>query len=422
MIPLAKPLLGRQEIEAAGKVIRSGWVIEGPQVKEFERQFASFVGAPYAVAVSNCTTALHLSLLVSGVKPGDVVLTVSHSFVATANSIRYCGAEPVFVDIDASTYNMDPARLEESLKHDFLRRGSNLYYKHVDRLLKNDSPLRHLFPGQKITSRFKKSLGRLSAILVVHQMGMPCDLKSILSIAKKYRIKVVEDAACAIGSEITFNEGKSWERIGKPHAGLACFSFHPRKVITTAEGGMITTADKRIAAKLKLLRAHGRNTAPHERTSFKKTKKEDYVTTGYNFRMTDIQAAMGIVQLGRLSNILASRRRIDSFYRKRLSAVEGIVLPYKPSWARTNWQSYPVRLTGHLAARRDELIKYLYEHGIASLSGVTNAHAQMPFRSNAFRLPESEMARDQVILLPLYVGLKELDIRRIAQMIKHWGR
>lgn len=417
MIPLAKPLLGRQEIEAAGKVIRSGWVIEGPQVKEFERRFAAFVGAPYAVAVSNCTTALHLSLLVSGVKPGDVVLTVSHSFVATANSIRYCGAEPVFIDIDAKTFNMDPVKLEDSLRYDFERRGSRLYYKNIDRLLKNDSPLRCLFPGQKLTSRFKKSLGRLSAILVVHQMGMPCDLKPILSIAKKYGLKVVEDAACAIGSEITFDKGLSWQRIGKPHGELACFSFHPRKVITTAEGGMITTADKRLAQKLKLLRSHGRNIPAYDRTSFKKTKMEDYVAFGYNYRMTDIQAAIGIVQLGRLSNILATRRRLDGFYHKYLNTVEDIILPYMPEWARSNWQSYPLRLTGHLAAKRDELIKYLYERGIASLSGVTNAHAQKPYRPNVFSLPESESARDQVILLPIFCGLTEGQVKYITKSI-----
>lgn len=417
MIPLAKPLLGRQEIKAAGEVIRSGWVIEGPQVKEFERQFAAFVGAPYAVAVSNCTTALYLSLLVSGVKPGDVVVTVSHSFVATANSIRNAQAEPVFVDIDASTYNMDPVKLEESLRHDFIRRGSRLYYKHIDRLLKNDSPLRHLFCGQKLTSRIKKNLGRLSAILVVHQMGMPCDLKSILSIADHYGIKVVEDAACALGSEITVDEGKNWERIGKPHAGMACFSFHPRKIITTAEGGMITTADKRLVRKLRLLRCHGRNIPAYERTSFKKTKIEDYVTMGYNYRMTDIQAAIGIVQMGRLSNNLAKRRRINGFYHKYLSAVEDIILPFQPKWARTNWQSYPLRLTGHLASRRDALIKYLYAHGIATLPGVTNAHNQKPYRLNACHLPESESARDQVILLPIFSELTESQIKFITESI-----
>jgi dTDP-4-amino-4,6-dideoxygalactose transaminase len=398
MIPLAKPLLGRQEIEAAGKVIRSGWVIEGPQVKEFERRFAAYVGAPYAVAVSNGTSALHLALLVSGVKPGDVVLTVSHSFIATANCIRYCGAEPVFVDIETSTYNMDPVKLEECLKHDFRRRGGRLFYKHFDRL------------------------GRLSAILVVHQLGMPCDLRSILSIAKKHGLKVVEDAACAIGSEITVNGGKSWKLIGKPHGDLACFSFHPRKVITTAEGGMITTADKHMAQELRLLRSHGRNIPAHERISFKKTKIEDYVAFGYNYRMTDIQAAIGIVQLGRLSNILATRRRLDGFYRKYLSGIENIKLPFQPKWARTNWQSYPLRLTGHLAPKRDALIEYLYKHGIASLSGVTNAHAQKPYLPNSFCLPESEIVKEQTILLPLYAGLKENEIRRIAQVIKHWSQ
>jgi len=408
MIPLAKPLLGQQEINAVGKVIRSGWVIEGPKVKEFECQFAAFVGASYAVAVSNCTTALHLSLLVSGVKPGDVVITVSHSFIATANCIRYCQAEPVFVDIDPSTYNMDPAKLEACLKNDFQQRGGRLYYKHIDRLLKNDSPLRYL----------KKNLGSLSTILVVHQMGMPCDLKSILSIAKKFGLKVVEDAACAIGSEITMDKGKTWRRIGKPHGSLACFSFHPRKIITTGEGGMITTSDERIANRLRLLRCHGRNIPAFEqRTTLKKVRIEDYVITGYNYRMTDIQAAIGLAQLQRLEMIVKERRRLDALYRKHFFGIKNVILPFKPDVVKTNWQSYPVRLKGISASKRNCLIQELLRQGISSQPGVTNAHTQPPYRNNRILLAQSEDARKEVIILPLYVGLKEADIKKVALIV-----
>ena len=196
-IPIAKPWIGEPEAEAARRAIMSGWVTQGPEVAGFEQEFAAYVGANYACAVSNCTTALHLALLAVGVQPKDEVITVSHSYIATANSIRYCGAIPVFVDIEPQTYNINPVLIEDAISN------------------------------------------RTRAILIVHQMGMPCDLKAILAIAHRYNLPVIEDAACAIGSEILWDG--QWEKIGKPHGDIACFSFHPRKVITTGDGGMITT-------------------------------------------------------------------------------------------------------------------------------------------------------------------------------------
>lgn len=212
-IPLSKTWMGESEVLAAERAIRSGWVTQGPEVAAFEKEFAEFVGAPHACAVSSCTTALHLALKVVGVDAGDEVITVSHSFIATANSIRYCGAIPVFIDIRPEDFNLNPSLVEAV-----------------------------------ITPRTR-------AILCVHQLGMPCDLTALAAIAKKHNLPLIEDAACALGSEILF-EGK-WEKIGKPHGDIACFSFHPRKLLSTGDGGMITTKRGEWDAKFRLWRQHG---------------------------------------------------------------------------------------------------------------------------------------------------------------------
>src|SRR5215469_4383367 len=209
MIPIAKPVLDEAEAEAAAEVVCSGWLSQGAQVAAFEQEFAAFVGAPHACAVSNCTTALHLALLAVGVGAGDEVITASHSFIAGANSIRYCGAAPVFVDIDPRTYNLDPQQVAEA-----------------------------------VTPRTR-------AILAIHQMGMPCDLPALLAVASRHGIALIEDAACAAGSEIRVNG--NWEPIGRPRGDIACFSFHPRKVITTGDGGMLTTAKPDFNHAFKLL-------------------------------------------------------------------------------------------------------------------------------------------------------------------------
>ncbi len=289
MIPIALPVLAGEEAEAASAAVLSGWVSQGPQVAAFEREFAALVDAPYACAVSNCTTALHLALAALDIGPGDEVITASHSFIATANCIRYCGATPVFADIDPDTYNIDPDKVAEAIT-----------------------------PNTR-------------AIIAVHQMGMPCDLSALAALADRHDIVLIEDAACAAGSQIRLNS--DWEWIGKPRGKIACFSFHPRKVITTGEGGMLTTSDAELDRKFRLLRQHGMSVPDTVRHGSPQVIFEDYLMVGFNYRMTDIQAAVGRKQLERLSELVSRRRAIAARYVELLGNIEGLRLPGEPGWA-----------------------------------------------------------------------------------------
>jgi dTDP-4-amino-4,6-dideoxygalactose transaminase len=411
MIPIARPYIGEAEAAAAREVILSGWLTQGPKVKAFEEAFAEYVGASYACAVSSCTTALHLALLVVGVKPGDVVITVSHSFIATANSIRYCHAEPVFVDIDPGSYNMSPERLRHCLLHDCELRDGELYYRHAEQLTSGESPLCcfSLTPSGKRT-------GRVAAIVPVHQMGMPCDLNAILPLATEFGIPVVEDAACAIGSEIHTVDG--WEKIGKPHGDIACFSFHPRKIVATGDGGMITTANPEYDARFRLLRQHGMSIPDTVRHGAASVIFEDYVTTGFNYRMTDIQAAIGIEQLNRLPDFLERRREIVGMYRARLSSSPLVELPQEPHHCRSNWQSFPVRLRDTASVSRDALMQHLLDQGISSRRGIMNAHQEPPFAAHPPQ-EQSEKARDSVILLPIFNGMRDQEVEEVVKGVKN---
>jgi perosamine synthetase len=382
-IPIVRPSLGEAEVQAVARVIRSGWVAQGPEVAALERELALAVGAADAVAVSSCTAALELCLRVLGVGLGDDVVTVSHSFIATANAVVAVGARPVFVDIDPATFGIDPALLEEAL-----------------------------------TPKTK-------AILCVHQLGFPCALPEILEVADRHALPVIEDAACAIGSTIRI--GETWQRIGRPHGRLACFSFHPRKVITAGEGGIVTTNDPHLAARVRCLRQHAVSTASTIRHDSQRVVFESFTEPAYNFRMTDMQAALARTQLGRLDQTIAVRRALAERYRSALQGHPIVEAPQEPSWMRANFQSYPLRILAGAGLSQVEIMQRLLDRGVASRRGVGNAHQEPAYaistwtcgpdpcdeklhrEGKCLRLRRCEAARDETVMIPLFHGMSEAE-------------
>ena len=378
MIPVMRPWLGAEEAAAAAEAVSSGWVAQGPRVAEFEQAFASTIGAGHAVAVSSCTAALHLALVVAGVGPGDEVVVPSLSFIATANVARYVGAMPVFADVDEATQNLTPATVEPCL-----------------------TP-------------------RTRAVILVDQAGVPADLDAMQALCEPRRITVVEDAACAVGSVY---EGRP---VGA-RAELAAFSFHPRKLLTTGEGGMLVTPSRDVADRLRRLREHGMDLSAAARHASHQPVIEHYVELGFNYRMTDIQAAVGLVQLGKLGQLVARRRELAQRYQQLLGEVPGVRTIADPAYGTTNYQSFWILLPDNFPVSRDELLQHLADAGVSARRGIMAAHLEPAYEGCVHRpLPITERLTARTLILPLFHELTEAEqdsiLTVIAAAVSHAAR
>jgi dTDP-4-amino-4,6-dideoxygalactose transaminase len=371
-IRLTIPSIGEEEIAAVREVLESGFLVQGPKVAELEQAVAKYVGVKHAVAVSSGTAALHLSLLALGVGPGDIVVTTAYSWPATANVVEVCGARPVFVDICLDTYNIDPEQLETILQ----------------RLM-----------GEKDTAR------RVKAVLPVHAFGNMADMPIILDLAGRYDLPVVEDAACALGSKL---HGKSAGRWGV----MGCFSFHPRKAITTGEGGMVTTDNTELAHRIKLYRNHGLDT---------EAPSPNFVLAGLNYRMTDFQGALGIVQLSKLDRIVAARCHLAGEFNQQLSALP-VTFQKGTIEAEPNFQSYVVSLSPHMAGRRNDIVSRLRSSGVEATIGTWNVPLTAYYRGKyGFThgdFPSTDRVFDTAVTLPLHEFLDSQSRQTIVTALE----
>jgi perosamine synthetase len=368
MIPISRLSVGSAEAAAASEVIQSGWVAQGQRTEEFERLVADYVGSRHAVAVSSATTGLHLALVAAGVKAGDEVICPSYSFIATANAIIYANATPVFVDIDPRTYNINPSLIEAAI-----------------------TP-------------------RTTAILPVSQVGLAADLDEINKIARKHRLIVVEDAAPSLGSKVG-------DRFVGGISDFTVFSFDARKILTTGEGGIITTNDDDAAVRLRAMRAHSASASMLSRHTSSNVVLEHYPNLGYNYKMTDIAAAIGVVQMGRIEEFIAERRRLASRYAELLATEDRIELPYDPEGYRHVFQSFTVRLR---SSHSQLFVMGEMAKDSVATRRVIACHLEGIYRRRQpeLFLPESESACSRTLLLPMFVGLSEAEQDLVVQSLR----
>jgi perosamine synthetase len=364
-IAFSRPYLGEEELHAVAGVLRSGWIVGGSRLAAFENHFAELCGAAEAVGVSSWTTGAFLVLHSLGIGPGDEVIVPSLTFIASVNVVRHVGATPMFADVDPATYNIDPADV-----------------------------------ARKITARTR-------AILPVDQIGLPCDIDAINEIAARHRVAVIDDAACAFGS-------RNRNRPVGSLAEITVFSLHARKVVTTGEGGMIVTNDRALAQRLRRLRHQGMSVSDFARHDASPTVFESYPEIGYNFRITDIQAAIGLAQLDRLQELLARRRAVAERYQRALAGHSFFIPPHVPAELTPNWQSYQIALRPGVPLARNTVMERLHAMGIPTRRGVMASHLEPPYRDMGAVLPNSERLAATTVQLPMHPALTLAQQDRIV--------
>jgi len=361
-----KPYFDSDELKEVESVLKSGWVSKGPKVEEFEKLVSDYTGARYSIAVTNCTAALHLSLLSLGVSVGDEVIVADYTFPATGHSVLYCGATPVFADINPKTYNINIECIDDL-----------------------------------ITEKTK-------AIIPVHTFGQPADMDKILKIAHNNDLYVIEDAACALGAKY---KGKFAGTIGD----IGCFSFHARKGITTGEGGMIVTNNKELATKIKQYATFGMVSA-YERENMNEISIQKFENLGYNYKMSDISAAIGVAQMKKIDNIIKEKNLLAEYYNKKLENIDGIDAPYVNDEIIHVYQSYVSIVNKKY--NRNKLINLLLENGIQTQIGTYASHIQPVYKTN-IKCPNSLYVYKQAIALPMYYGLEKEQIDYVCGTLKN---